>query len=236
LLLGGLSIAAVLAEEQPQYTIGMSEIPNLLGKSDDNQGPYNQIVASLFGTDKNIEIRFIPPSRADKLFEEKKLDCLFPAHIAILENSRELIQSLPVNTSNAYIFSRHAYSSLENFDTQVITLRRGFSYGDVTSRIKAQFMEVNTDKQNIELLQLHRTDGFIAYLLDAKGAYQQVEFPMHYYNPELPVYSVPEALLCYDTVKNRKLMSTTNTKIAKMLENNDIQHWLSAKSSDDVAQ
>ena len=151
---------------------------------------------------------------------------MFPGHIAVMDNRNELIQSTPVNINNAYIFTKQPYSTLENFDKQYISMRRGLIYGDVTKRIKARYWEVNTDRQNIELLQLDRIDGFVAYLLDAQGTYQQMGLPMHYYNPELPVYSVPESLICYDTPANQKLINASNEKISEMLTNKEIQQWL----------
>jgi ABC-type amino acid transport substrate-binding protein len=230
LLLSAL-LNTALAQDKHKYTIGMSEIPNLLGESKANQGPYNTIVTRLFGADNGINVQFIPPSRAEKLFAEKRLDCLFPAHTAAMENRHELIQSTPINNNNAYVFTKQTYSSLENFDKQYISMRRGLTYGDVTKRITARYWEVNTDRQNIELLQLGRIDGFIAYLLDAQGTYQQLGLPMHYYNPELPVYSIPESLICYDTLANQKLINASNEKISEMLKNNEIQHLLNTQSS-----
>jgi hypothetical protein len=214
------------AENMHQYSIGMSEIPNLLGINENNQGPYNKIVDRLFGTDNSIEVKFLPPSRAEKLFAEKKLDCLFPGHIAVMDNRHALIQSAAVNINNAYIFSIKTYTTLDNFGKQHLSTRRGLSYGEVVTRIKARYLEVNSDKQNIELLQLGRIDGFIAYLLDAKAAYQQLGVPIHYYNPELPVYSIPESLICYDTPANQKLINASNQNISEMFETKEIQRWL----------
>ena len=137
------------AQDKHQYTIGMSETPNLLSANKVNQGPYNAIVTRLFSTDKGIDVQFIPPSRAEKLFAEKSLDCLFPGHIAFMDNRRELIQSTPVNINKAFIFTKHTYTNLDDFDRQYISIRRGLSYGEVAKRIKARYLRVNTDKQNI---------------------------------------------------------------------------------------
>lgn len=208
-----------------EITIVYTEIDYLFSYSKKKQGPYNYIAAALF-SDRNIKTLFVPPSRAELMWANKETRCLFPANTNTMGGDESLLSSLPVNTVKAYIFSLQPYLSLNEFENKQLALRRGTSYGGIRSQLNAQFIDLNSDEQGIQLLKKQRVDGLIAYYSDAVGAYEALNIPLHYYNPSLPVYIASEHLVCFDNEKNKLLIEQTNKTILELEKSGKLAEWL----------
>jgi ABC-type amino acid transport substrate-binding protein len=220
-----LSLWINAASAQPKITILYSEIDYMFSQSEHKQGPYNNIADALF-YDPNIQTLFVPPSRGEFMWQNKEADCLFPANTNTMDKDSPLLSSLPFNTVRAFIFARHPYSSLSVFENKDIALRRGTTYGGIRSKIKANFIDLNSDEQGIKILEKYRVDALIAYYSDAVGAYNALKIPLHYFNPNLPVYVASEHLVCFDSEANRLLIEQTNNRITTLEKSGKLAQWL----------
>lgn len=210
---------------QDDITILFSEIDYLFGRASEKQGPYNKIADALFH-EPDIKTLFVPPSRSDLMWQEKEARCLFPANVNTMQKDSPLLSSIPINTVRAYIFSLQPYTSKEDFESKTIALRRGTSYGGIRSQLKADFIDLNSDQQGIQILEKNRVDGLIAYFSDAIGAYESLDIDVHYYNPSLPVYVATEHLVCFDNPKNRILIEQTNHRIRALQQSGKLAKWI----------
>jgi ABC-type amino acid transport substrate-binding protein len=210
---------------QPEISILYSEIDYLFSNVKAKKGPYNKIADSLFN-ETHIQAFFLPPSRVGLIWQQKQADCIFPANTNTMLDDGPLLSSLPINTVKAYLFSLQPYAQVSDFNDKVIALRRGTTYGNIRNKLTAQFVELNSDEQGIQMLAKHRVDGLIAYYSDAVGAYEAVKLAMHYYNHEQPVYVASEHLVCFDNAKNKLFISQTNQKINDLNTSGKLAEWL----------
>lgn len=99
------------AFERLRLQVGVSEIPYTLSQFKDKKGDYNRLLERL----PELEIIFMPPARAGRMFDKKQLDCLFPASTATMVVHFDVIQSLPVSKVSAFVFSKDPYLSIDQF-------------------------------------------------------------------------------------------------------------------------
>jgi hypothetical protein len=224
-LLGSVLILMSSCPVIARTSIAFTQIDYLLGATEETYGPYNIIAEHLF-VDPKINTFFYPPIRAELLWSNKEVDCLFPANIAKMKNTEMLTSSLAINRIKAFIFSNIEYTNLEVFETKTLALRRGTSYGNVKNNLQANFLELNSDEQGIKMLRKNRVKGMIAYYSDIIGVYKALNLPIPYFNPDLPVYIASEHLVCFDNAENNALIKRTNQKITQLQEKGKLTEWL----------
>lgn len=206
-------------------SIAFTQIDYLFGSTEETYGPYNTIADFLF-VDPKITTSFYPPSRAELLWVNKKIDCLFPANIATMQTEHPMLSSLAINVVEAFIFSNNEYTNLDVFKPRLVALRRGISYGNIRETLEANFLELNSDEQSIKMLKKNRVDGIIAYYSDISGVCKALDIPMPYFNSDLPVYVASEHLVCFDNAANRTLIEQTNKKIMQLQASGKLADWL----------
>jgi ABC-type amino acid transport substrate-binding protein len=202
--------SSLLAVASNQVIIGVSEIPNLLSQSEVNKGPYNEVLDNIKAHNEQIEIFFIPPARADIMFEKKTIDCLFPASKTTISHPETLLQSDKLATIHAYIFSRKAYDDPSFFTGKSVAIRRGFTFGGVRNRIDASYIELENETAGLQFLAKHRVEGVIGYLPDILGAQQLLGLSDVNYFYKTPIYSANEAIVCHKNESNRQFINQVN--------------------------
>jgi ABC-type amino acid transport substrate-binding protein len=194
--------------------VAVTLIPSVLNKPTERPGPYNRIL----DTFPNIKPIYVPPGRAYKLLLDKRVDCIFPASLATLALRKDFLASEVLNTTQAYIFSKEPYLSMKEFEGKTIAIRRGFSFGNIRSRLKANYIELGSDKASIRFLSLGRVDGFIAYLLDAETTYKMMGIELDSYQVDEPVHKSEESFVCRKNEQNIEWLQGANRHINTIIK------------------
>lgn len=216
ILIGCLLILAnsswVAAEQK--IVLGVSEIPFLLSRGKEKQGAYNQVLKEL-EQENSLDLFFMPPARAEVLFDKKEIDCLFPASKTTIPNADQLIQSDPLTTVDAYIFSIKEYPDLAFFENKTIAIRRGFSFGNIRDKLQARYVELENEQAALAFLQRGRADAMIGYLPDVLGAQKLLDLPLDELFYHDPIYSAQEAVVCHSNSLTLSFIENANQIFSK---------------------
>jgi ABC-type amino acid transport substrate-binding protein len=206
-----LSVLAANANaEQKSIVIGVSEIPNVLSKNKDQAGPYNKALDQMGVVNPKIELLYLPPARAQRLFDKAEISCLFPGSKTTIPDSSKLIESLPLTQVEAYIFSLTPYAEAADFSHQAIAIHRGFTYGNIRQKIPAKYVELEDEQATLLFLEKGRVAGVIGYLPDVQGALELMDLPKDRYFYGDAIYSAAEAMVCHDTPENQAFIEQVN--------------------------
>ncbi|MCU7555329.1 hypothetical protein OCL06_12100 [Alteromonas sp. ASW11-19] len=195
---------------QQQVVIGLTEIPNLLGRSETAMGEYNLFLEQI---PAELELLFLPPARADREFEKAYVDCLFPASTAAMEVTHPVLQSEAVSVVSAYLFRKSPNGGVASNGLPVIAVRHGLSFGEARKRLNANFVETSGPLQSLNLLMKGRVTHALSYLPDMTGAARRLNVPVPYYDSQGAVYSAEDAFVCKDTEQNRVFLTEVNAFI-----------------------
>jgi len=212
-----------------KYQIGVSEIPSLLNYQEKTPGSYNYVLREL----SDIELVFIPPARSVHMFNQKKLDCLFPASTQTILGTHNLVESTPIQVAKAFLFTNKPYQSFNEFSDKTIAIRRGFSYGNIRKNFKTKFIELDSHNAVVKFFLLGRADGFIAYLTDTQSAYLHLNNNLSssgtFYNPEQAIYAARESFVCHQNEKNKRFIENVSKRIDHWKKNGRLKKWLAIK-------
>lgn len=206
-LLMYLAANPCLAHNPGKVHIGATLISNLLIEPANGEGEYNQFLNTL----KDVEISYLPPGRSYKQLGNKMTDCLFPASLNTFETKEGFIQSKPVFKVSAYLFSTAPYKSLKEFEGKLVGIRRGFSYGEVRSRLKFRYVDLPSEYAKTKFLESGKVTGFIAYKKDVEVVYGETGLPLPFHLLSAPVYEADETFVCHDNPKTREFLLEINT-------------------------
>jgi len=200
--------------------LGTTLIQGALVGPEKLQGDYDNFLNQLSG----VDIYYYPPGRAFKLLKNHNVDCIFPASTAMFPTSKGYIQSHSVNEVHAYIFTRFPYKSIDEIVGKTIAISRGFSYGGVRERLKANYIELGSELAKTEFFRKGRVDGFVSYKEDVEPLYsaEQLDFPFHI--PSRPYYTAKEAFVCVDKPNLVNFVNKINKFIAKHAPNSLKKH------------
>ena len=208
-----LFIAAILfslkGKADTRITVGVTELPNLLSSNPRLAGPYNELLANF----NELELLYAPPGRIGLLWDQKKLDCLFPGSYKSMPNKQHFIVSDSANKVEAYLFTLAPYDSIKQLEDKTIAIRRGFSYGKIRERFSAEFVELESELALVEFLKLKRVDAIIAYHADIAASIKITSEKMPFYLATSPIYEVDDAFLCHKNSKNQLFIESANNVI-----------------------
>lgn len=188
-------------------TIATSRFPNILSDKFEQQGPFNVFLDSL----ENAYVAFFPTLRAENNFRNRQFDCLFPASIAGLHNPEQLIESTPIQSASAFLFSTSPNLSIVKSTT--IGIRRGFSYNNIREKLNGHFIELQDDFDAVRLLDSGRVEAVIGFLPDIAAAYSAINKQLPYYDVNAPISSNEDAMVCHKTPENMVFIASVNKKI-----------------------
>lgn len=216
LLFLGWVCASQIFAQQP-VVVAVSEIPNLLSKDPEKQGLYNRFIESI----PDISLLYIAPARVEVEFNKGYINCLFPASKVTMENRSNLVESNPIQHVSAYLFAETPLNAEQLVKSSRVGIRRGFVFGRIRSKLNVDFVELQSDLETATFLELKRIDAFIAYLPDAKAAYQSLNKPLPIYDVNRPLYTANEAFVCHKTEQNIGFINKVNPLI---------RHWQNNRS------
>lgn len=209
---------------QAKTTIAVSEIPALLNKGIE-KGPYNHLLDAI----EDIEVVFAPPARVEILFDQKQVDCLFPASTKTMPSGENLLQSTAVQMVSAFIFTLRPYRTLSELNQTTIGLRRGFTFGRFRQEFDAEFIDLHTDLNAFEMLKKGRVRGVVAYLPDAKAALGHLKMKNVFYDKSQPIYQAPDAFVCHPV--HARFVERLNAKIEKWGTSGQLARWLTNQAN-----
>lgn len=196
--------------EEPSISIGVSEIPFLLGRTQSQRGPYNDALDKISILGQQIEIVYLPPARAEILYARKNISCLFPGSLESVDGKEHMIESNPLAVVHAFIFSLDKPLSSSNLNGQRVAIRRGFTFGGIRKVIDAKFVEVEPETAAIKFLMRQRVIAVIGYLPDILGAQKALKLDDLVLHRSDPIYSANEAFICHKTHKNINFVNDVN--------------------------
>ena len=193
-----LSCSCFAMHEEP-VRLGATLISNLLVEPSQGKGEYNEYLNSLAG----VDIVYFPAGRAVRTLFKKEVECIFPASTQTMEPTIPLIQSKAITEVEAYLFSLTPYRETSEFEGKNIGIRREMSYGRIRQRLKANYVDLLTEKAKAQFLLSGRVDGIISYKKDLEVVFEQLGKTLPFYLASRPVYIAKDAFVCVDTPKTR---------------------------------
>jgi hypothetical protein len=185
--------------------------------------PYNKLMTHFLDNIKGFDAtkvssNFYPMARGYLLFEEQKVDCVFPGDPSNLIPSIDMLVSESFNMVNAYLFNFAAPALNEqNIKGKRLALIRGYAYGN-NQRIltHANALTVQSSANAIGMLKLGRVEAFADYYLDLSLNLPPEELASLNYDPTSPIASVKDHILCHSTPKNIRFINQVNKVIHDM--------------------
>ena len=214
--------AALFTEDKSSIKVAVAPIKYLLNTPEKAPGPYNVILSTI----SQLDIYFMPPARVDRSFYDFTVDCMFPASTQNMSNLNKYIESRPVNTTQAFLFSPKIYHDTNSFIGKNIGIKRGLSMGDFKDKFSAQFVELKTNEALIDLLASGRIDAFLAYEVDAIASYKAIDREPDFYLSTTAVYCVTENFVCHNTPKNNTFIEQANAQITALEESGELEDIL----------
>ncbi len=195
--------------------LGAYEIPTLLEKN--GSGTYDKIFSEVRqAAGKNWRYKVLPPSRADKDFADKRLDCIIPLDADFYQGDK-VIQSDFVNVARVYIFTERGskpVNSLAALKGKKIGARRGMPYGPEFDKLALNVSYSNNIEQSIKKVNAGRLDAFIAYVPDAWFAFQALNMEMLPHGKAVITHE--DGFLCHDTPEAKAFIESFNAALVKL--------------------
>jgi hypothetical protein len=197
----------------------MPGITSLVEK--DSNGVYQRIMAkALSNLDLDVQQTFFPYKRALLFFEESQVDCIYSfAHVLKTKlGNGSVLASFPLGAFGYYIFTRRgtpALTSVDQLEHKVVAgvVGHDLYYGAaVRDTIKIQF--ANSDRQNIELLNLGRVDVVIAALPDIRPFLRGLTFSAAH-----PLFRGYDRITCHRTPATEKFMAALSPELLRLKKN-----------------
>jgi len=185
--------------------------------------PYNKLMNHLLENIKDFDVNkvshdFYPTARGYLLFEEQKVDCVFPGDPSNLNLSIDMLVSEPFNMANAYLFNFATPALNEkNIKGKRLALIRGYAYGN-NQRIltHADALTVQNSTNAIGMLKLGRVEAFADYYLDLSLNLPPEDLVSLNYDPANPIAPFEDQILCHSTPKNIRFINQVNKVIHDM--------------------
>lgn len=205
----GLTSTAYTQEQTQPLKLAAYDIPALLQK--DGKGKYDVLIKR-FGQQVNKlwQYDILPPSRADRLFAIKAIDCIVPydAYFSPLEN---VINSSPLDVAKAYVFTAEDTAPIQHLAELTgkrVGARNGMLYGGEFDNKKFNIQLVEAIKQNIDKLQAGRIDAFVAWAPDVFYTFK--ELGMEALPHADPFVIHKDAFLCHNTPQAQQFIDEFN--------------------------
>ncbi len=183
---------SVASTARENISIAVLEIPYLASQVPEQRGLYNDFLDSL----EDVTTAFAPPARAKLMFRRGSVDCIFPAGLTTYHVPFEIIQSTPVRTIRAHLYTRNEYRSFSVKKSDNIAIRRGFTFGGFRKKNPANYIDLDSDQSALKFLLKERVDAVVAYHPDIQLAAKEADIPMPFYQPSQPIYIAKDAILC----------------------------------------
>lgn len=207
-------------------TLGAYDIPTLLQK--DGKGSYDLIFAEVNKiAGKNWRYQVLPPSRVDKDFASKVLDCIIPLDKDFFAGGN-VMQSDFFNMAKIYIFTKEGSQPLAgvaDLKGLKVGARRGMPYGPEFDAAGLKVNYSNTIEQNIKKVQAGRIDAFVAYVPDAWFAFKSLGLKMLPHN-DVPMIVHEDGFLCHDTPDSRLFIKEFNTALTQLKNSGKLKTML----------
>lgn len=211
--------------------ISSNYIPGLL-ENRELAGPYNKLIKELNHlTKQEIKVIFYPPERAGIVFDNHKVDCLFPANPLSIDKDSKYLASQPINYVTAYVFGNKPFNLQQLLNTEgaqyQIAYRRGNTFGGALQKLAHHnLIDVNLDAQSFGMLEKHRVDFVVGYLIDVKGIIDSAEEMKIYYSNDTQIYVQSENFVCHRSDKNASFVSELDQAISDLKENGKLKQIL----------
>lgn len=225
-ILNLLLLSFSLTAAQPR--LALTHIPKVLefGNAD---APYNRLLEQFVAT-KTIafDYEFMPSSRANKLLNELKIDCIFPI-IPTRTRSVQTHFSDPINGIKAHVFSLgpQTYSNLEQLNGKVVVYLRGYLFGDLIANTPSiSFFPVTNQKAALGMLQKQRAHAYLDYVPDIRFVFTDDELSLLKYRPDAPFIKDYDRMECLETPAGKELMTQLNRFVANKKAQNQLRDIL----------
>ncbi|GAA0857387.1 hypothetical protein [Aliiglaciecola litoralis] len=224
-------VSCPVAYGADDVSLAINEIPDILEESKP-EGEYALLLFKLQQMSSfDLKPTFLPISRAGKMFDEHKVDCLFPSSLNVYGSKGEAIQSLALNTAHAYLISLKPFEMDALLMLQKpryrIAYRRGNTYGGTLNRLEHHsLVAVNDDMQSFGLLRNGRVDHVLTYMPDALVLLKAEPETPFYYDRQRPFYSQNDSIVCHDKPELRRFIDELNMHILQLTESGELQTLL----------
>ncbi|NVK25830.1 MAG: transporter substrate-binding domain-containing protein [Gammaproteobacteria bacterium] len=198
-----------------QVKIALTHIPKVM-EYDTPDAPYTKLINVLrseFGLE--FEPIFLPSARANKLLNDKKIDCIFP----IIPTSSRFVDTLfssPVNGIRAHFFSKDGkqYKSIEELAGKTVVYLRGYLFADlIANNRQVSFLPVNSQQAAFMILAKQRADVYLEYIPDIRYTLSSEQMATLSYSKKHPIIKNNDRLECLTSERGKAFLKDFNDKI-----------------------
>lgn len=224
---GHLVHAESVSENDSIQIVGY-EIPGIIERN--KKGHYDKVIQKVFEDEKlNVVYTVRPTARANAEFEAKKVDCIFPIDKTFYTSNLQLVNSEPINNAKVYIYSREGegpWHSAEQIKGKRIGFKLGVPLGPKWESSGLKGVGVVHDEQNVDKLNNHRIDAFLAFVPDMTDLLLEKKIKIPSFDQTHPFDIHHDALLCYDNDKTKLFLQQFNQSILKLKKNGELKKLL----------
>ena len=171
--------------------------------------PYNRFLDALFSDlESAYTATFLPHARTHKWLQEDKLTCSFPDNKKEIAAPDDYLQSIPVNSVNAHIFSlHHTYTHMEQLHEKVVLHLAHYAFDGLMDEYDdVSYVPVDSPLLAFRLLQQGRADAYIEYVPDIFQSLQVKQTEQLQYDLSVPLKTLHDRFLCVKSHATLQLM------------------------------
>ena len=204
----------VKADEVP-LQLGVVSIEGIL-EENNPQLPYNKFLTAIF-TDLKLlqESTYLPHARTHKWLEENRLTCSFPDNMQQLRDPQNYLESIPVNSVQAHLFSlQAAYTDMEQLRNKVVLHLGHYAFDGLLEEYpESSYVPVDSPNLAFKLLTQGRADAYIEYVPDIFHSLQSNQVHQLKYDLRAPLRVLHDRFLCVKNDFTIELIEEINTLV-----------------------
>ena len=211
-----------------EIKLALTHIPQVMEYNKPN-APYTRLINTIREQSKlEFESIYLPSSRANKLLNEQKLDCIFPI---LPTDNRDIPTafSVPVNGIRAHIFSvkDKPYLGLDELTGLSVVYLRGYLFGDlIKHNTQINFFPVNSQAAAFSMLKKNRANAYLDYIPDIKYALNKKQIAELSFSEDNPVLSSFDRLECFDDEKTQAFLKVFDQQIMLLRKTGELKNIL----------
>lgn len=217
----------MLSRSEPHLDVALTTIEHVL-EQDNEQAPYNRLIKHIKLKNSVVKYRYMTSTRALRMLEQGKLDCVFPViqdeHFA----KQNLLFSQAINGVSLHLFSlTKSYNNLAELNHKIVVHLRSYLFElEAKAYPEVHFYPVDNRQQMLTMLQQGRADAYLDYLPDLKFSLQQSDMQRLQYEPSSPVLAASDRFVCSNERAAKQFLAEVNTVLVELSRTGQLQQIL----------
>ena len=210
-----ITLANKVRAEEASLQLGVVNIEGIL-EEDKPQLPYNRFLSAIF---EDLKLRqqstYLPHARTHKWLEENRLTCSFPDNMQQLKDPKNYLESVPVNSVQAHLFSlKTAYTNMDQLRDKVVLHMGHYAFDGLLEEFsQSSYVPVDSPSLAFKLLRQGRADAYIEYVPDIFHSLTSDQLRQLKYDLRAPLRVLHDRFLCVKSDFTVELIERINALV-----------------------